>query len=163
MIHACLPACLPAYHVAVPRSGYLGISACMSQVGQYTARHSGTGCTEPSRRPARTQRQTQRARPGFVFFGSAMLMLMLGRPCPPREMRAAERTVSHINQQIGPDGGWHSLLVSMTSITSQRRTAGFDRHGVQLVIRSSSPEWHICSGGWFLVCLYLYRRPWREA
>ncbi|KAL7957610.1 hypothetical protein V8C34DRAFT_285253, partial [Trichoderma compactum] len=38
----------------------------------------------------------------------------------------------------------------MTSITSQRRTAGFDGHGVQLVIRSSGPEWHICPGAGFL-------------
>lgn len=160
MIHACLP----AYHVAVPRSGYLGISACMSQVGQYTARHSGTGCTEPSRRPARTQnRHREHVQASYSSVLPWHAHAHARSPVPPREMRAAERTVSHINQQIGPDGGWHSLLVSMTSITSQRRTAGFDRHGVQLVIRSSSPEWHICSGGWFLVCLYLYRRPWREA
>ncbi|KAL7946873.1 hypothetical protein V8C42DRAFT_319013 [Trichoderma barbatum] len=78
-------------------------------------------------------------------------------PVPPGRCGRLEEGVANPNQQMMVGTGFFCH-----HITSQHSTAQHSRirrqYGVQLVIRSSSPEWHTCSGS--MSGKYLYGRPW---
>lgn len=86
----CLPAVLPAYHVAVPRSGYLGLSACMSQVGQYTVAQAAPNLQD-------AQLGHKRACPVSRLRILRLCHGMLGRPCLPGKCGRLKDGVAYVS------------------------------------------------------------------